>query len=336
MKIVRCNNCGKLLHKTTRCYYCGSSTSFKEVSDPIIHENVRMQYVEIEKLLENKKFSDVIKLSYEIIEWMPHFSSIFWIRLLAKNQCCNDEELIKNGFSYEDDPDFYNALIFSDAEEKQIYLDVSSKIEIIKKELKNKVVIHEYNAKNATNIVEIQLRMQSYVEEKRKKLFHLWTELKQIEDDLYDLEMKCKLMVAEHESILEEVYKEAISIKNIVDKFKECSSEDQYIYRIKLTSMMKLSEQEKQIFNKLKQHTYVSEFKKLLLKREQKATQIGIELSELKNYKKEVQSIISQIEKIEIQHKKALEKIEKNNFQSAKEILKNNDFNQIFQAAGVV
>ena len=111
MMIVKCPKCKKLIHKTDSCPYCGNSATFENVNEKtVVHENVVAEYSELPLLLASGKFTQVIEQSRIILRWMPTCSSVFWIRLLAKNECKTDAELIEKGLNCDDAADFYNAV----------------------------------------------------------------------------------------------------------------------------------------------------------------------------------------------------------------------------------
>ncbi len=70
---------------------------YKTDSTFTIHENVRDEYENLERLVKNGKYTEAITLSKLVLEWMPNCSDVFWLRLLAKNGCDSDEALIRKG-----------------------------------------------------------------------------------------------------------------------------------------------------------------------------------------------------------------------------------------------
>ena len=121
MKIVKCPKCGKYLHKATRCLFCGNTSDFQEIPEEVVHKNIGTDYAHVDFLVESKKYDEAMELSYKVIEWMPNLAGIFWLRLLAKNKCSNDADLIIKGFDCEQDSDYCNALRFAKGEARQAY-----------------------------------------------------------------------------------------------------------------------------------------------------------------------------------------------------------------------
>lgn len=87
MKIVRCPKCGKYIHKAVKCFHCGNTAGFEEISGSDVHENITQEYARMDILIEDKKYDEAIALSYTILEWMPNLAGVFWFRLLARYKC---------------------------------------------------------------------------------------------------------------------------------------------------------------------------------------------------------------------------------------------------------
>ena len=63
MKIVRCPKCGKYIHKAVKCFHCGNTAGFEEISGSDVHENITQEYARMDILIEDKK----IRRSHRII-----------------------------------------------------------------------------------------------------------------------------------------------------------------------------------------------------------------------------------------------------------------------------
>lgn len=79
MKIVRCPKCGKYIHKAVKCFHCGNTAGFEEISGSDVHENITQEYARMDILIEDKKYDEAIALSYTILEWMPNLAGVFLV-----------------------------------------------------------------------------------------------------------------------------------------------------------------------------------------------------------------------------------------------------------------
>lgn len=322
MKIMKCNNCGKLIHVTNKCYHCGSISGFEEVKKPIIHENVDKEYSCMQSYLTEKKYEDVINLSHTVIQWMPDFSGAFWMRILAKNKCSTDLELIQKGFSFDDSADFYNAMKFGDEYEKCVYQDIKNKIEELKKEYSSRLLLNLNKEIADTNILEVNEKMSFEIEKYRNRIFDLWTALEKTEQKLYIIEMKSQLLVEEYKKSLETAHSSSISIKNQSYQMQECTEDEFHSYQVKIDGILYQSEQAREAIENMKEnHPLVTEFNELVAERNQQIAKIENELSELRKYEQSVQSTISIVEQIESKYKAALKNLEKYDFYVARNIL---------------
>lgn len=337
MIIVKCEECGELIHKADRCFSCGNTKGFKKIlSSSIVHENVHDEFDNLENLVRIGKFEDAIKLSRLVLEWMSSCSDVFWLRVLAKNHCTTDEELIRKGFSVADSADFHNAIVFADDDQKKAYSLVATKIEAAKESLRRTVIEHEYAEKTGTAIMQHQAEFPIKVNKKRKKLFELWLELDALEHEIHALENDCMLLVHEHKEVLESANSAAWSLKAKTYKLEQCTAEDLHKYQIQFGDLLHQSEQAKSSIDSMKkQHPWITTYNELIQKRDSLVNHIINELSSLKSYENRVQSTVSEIERIEMRHKSALSSIESFHFTDIRSLLGENCFVAAFSEAGI-
>lgn len=328
--------CGRYVHKEGKCFYCGNTDNFEEIEKSSIKENVIAEYNQLDTLLKDRRFDEVIALSYRIIDWMPNCAGIFWIRLLAKNKCISTLELISKGFSCEKDSDFYNALRYSHGQEQSAYLDIQNTMSIIKNNLEHEIVSHERECKLKTDVIRIKESIQGEINSRSKKLFDLWLELEKIERNLYELEMDCRLLVKEYQIELGEAAKIAYSIDAEVSNLEECSEKALQEFQVKLESALKQSEMAREsIETTVKQHIWVKKFVDLVSQRDRQIQFIISELSALRKYENSIQQTLNDINNIEERHRIAMLEVNKYEFSNAVELLGIDLFNQILYKAGV-
>ena len=318
MMIVKCPKCKKLIHKTDSCPYCGNSATFENVNEKtVVHENVVAEYSELPLLLASGKFTQVIEQSRIILRWMPTCSSVFWIRLLAKNVCKTDAELIEKGLNCDDAADFYNAVRYGSEAEKATYESVKALIESIRTALENVVVKHEHEEKAATPIVKCQGEFASELQARQKELFDLWSQLEKTEQEMYVIEQDCKFLANEHRISLENSKNEANQIKMQSYKLNECTSEEFHKYLVRLENVLSLSDTSKKELDLMKkQLPWVETFNNKAQEKSRIRKQISSKLSELKSYENRVRSTVSEIERIEKRHQLALRALADYDFRS--------------------
>lgn len=267
---------------------------------------------------------------------MPNLAGIFWLRLLAKNKCTSTAELIEKGFNCDDDADFFNALTFSSGAEQSAYLDIQAIVRSAKKALKTEILTHEYNCKMRTDVLKIKEKMFGDIETRKKKLFSLWSDLENTEQELYTLEKDCCLLSKEYSETLEEAAKTASSMKTEVYRLEECTADSFHRYQVKIGSILQQSEQAKNsIENMKKQHPWVASFNELVKKRDEQVRLVSNELSSLRNYEAAIQQTLNEIDRIEERHRNALRAIENYDFQDAANLLGRECYNQVFHGIGL-
>lgn len=336
MKIVKCPKCGKYIHKAVKCFHCGNTVGFEEISGGEVHENVAQEYARMDVLIEDKKYDEVIALSYTVLEWMPNLAGAFWLRLLAQNRCFTAIDLISKGFPCDEDSDFCNALTFSVGEEHSAYEDIQKAVFKIRNLLKKEIYNHEYKCKSDTNIMQIKRTMQGEIDGRKKKLFSLWSDLEEIEHSLYVLEVDCRLLTKEYQTCLEEAAQVASAIKSETYQMKQCTAYKLHSFQVGIGTVLQQSESSKDSIESMKkQHPWVKSFTDLVSQRNQKVKLIDSEIALLVSYEQTVQQTISEIERIESRHRTALVAVDKYDFIDAAMLLGTDAFNQILRSAGV-
>lgn len=337
MIIVKCNKCGEFLHKADKCFACGNTTDFEKLAHTtVVHENVHDEYERLENLVRTGKFEEAIAMSRLVLEWMPSCSDVFWMRVLIKNRCKSDEELIRKGFSVSESADYHNAVLFGNEEQKKVYALVATKIDAVQKALKAAIIEHEYAEKAVTPIVQLQAELPTEIETRRVKLFDMWNQLEAIEHEMLAIEKDCLLLVQEHKDALNSASSAATALKNQTYKMEECPSDKLHKYQTQFGDLLNQSEQAKSAIDSMKkQHPWMATYNELVVKRDSLVNQITSELSSLKSYENRVQSTVSEIERIETRHKNALKAIMTYRFADARNLLGENRFTAAFAEAGV-
>lgn len=337
MMIVKCPKCKKMIHKIGSCPYCGNSLGFENANEIIeIHSNVAKEYSELSLLLASGKFTELIEKCGIVLEWMPKCSSVFWMRLLAKNGCKTDAELIEKGLNCNDSADFYNAVRYGSQIEKNVYESVKALIEGIKLSLEAEVVKHEYEEKEATPILKYQNEFNMQVQHAYKELFDLWAQLKLIEQEMYGIEEDLKFLSNEHLIMLEKSKNAVNEIKVETCELSECTSKKLNEYLVDLGNYLSLSDLNKKELDLIrKNHPWIERFNKKVQEREKIIKKISSKLSELKSHKNQVLSIVSKYEDIEKQHRMVAKDLLNYNFKSTYLLLGERRYKTVLNNAGL-
>ncbi len=337
MIITKCEKCGELMHKADRCFFCGNTAGFGRVENTFtVHENVKDEYELLERLVKNEKYDEAIKLSKQVLEWMPSCSDVFWLRLLAKNRCNNDEALIRKGVDCESSADYQNALMFADETQRKVYTSVALKIATVKDVLCKYITEHEYSEKGSTSIVQYQSEYPTELAAYRTKLFELWKELKDIESYIAAVENDCLLLVNEHKETLVQASSDAAKIKVDVYKMEQCTEESLHKYQIQFGNLLHQSEQAKTAIDSMRrQHPWIDSYNTLVKKRDEVVAKINSEINSLKSYENRVRATVSEIEKIEARHSSAQVSVARYRFSEVRNLLGENLFTSAFSVAGL-
>lgn len=331
MIITRCNSCGKLFHRTDACFYCGNANDFTEVDNPLnIHENIKDEYYRLALLIEQERFDEAITLSDSVLEWMPFSSSVFWMRILAKNHARNDETLIRNGFSFETSSDYYNAMLYACDAEKQVYGSVITKIIGLREALIRYITEHEYTEKLETGIIGVHEQYIVDLDAYRRSLFDLWNQLKNTECRILELEKDCRLLTHEYKETLLGAKSDSAAIGNTISKIEECTIDELHNYQTKLGKMLYQSEQAKATVNSMRNsHPWMQTYQSLVAERDNIISKIQAETDLLRDLENRIRITVDKIIEIEARHGEARAIVNQWDFSNVLDII---DYNQLCAA----
>ena len=284
MNIVRCPQCKSLLHSNTKCYHCGNEYDFETVASPDVHEYAYDAFGKMETFLVSKNFKKALECSCSVVEWMPTFSGIYWLRTLATYRCTNAMELIHKGFPCNESPDFQNALRFSVGDEKHIYADIEHIVGDVRHNLIESVLLHENHEKTETGILSLQQEMPSEFKRKLNSLYELWFELEQTEQSMRMIELKCQNSGQEHFLNLQRSHKAIQKLLDAINHTHECTDEKFHAFAIQIGMALQQSEESADILQHMQlEHPWTLNFAELIRQRDECLNK-GLRKNNLFNY----------------------------------------------------
>lgn len=275
--------------------FASSGTGNAVLSDAQeIHPNAMEACERAYQSLQSKRFSDTLRFSDDVIEWMPTNAEIYWVRLLAKHQCTSDAELILHGVNLGTDPNFFCAVKYAKQIELPIYKDVQLRIEKLANALEEKVIEYIGCQIDQLNLNSVKQQFRDRVTSDREKLFAEWQSLFDLEWQMMEIDMDCRIVSREHIETLKLATQRAQAIKNEAAKLTECSEQSFEEYQIKLGSILHLTEQANNALTTIRNsHPWVLKHKELTVQRDEKAKEIGSIIAGLKEYEKSIKKAIA-------------------------------------------
>ncbi len=335
--ISKCQKCGALIHSASTCFHCGSTRMETIYNADDIHANVDEEYRMMVAALKDRRFSEALRLSDQVIEWMPRFSEMYWLRFLASHQCSSDVELICNGVDCAQDPNYCNAIAYATSEEYRVYKDVEDKIAKLKKQLEREIALYIYKKKEDTYLTELHQGLAKKVEEKRNGLFAEWQKLQKIEQDLAVIQMNCRLRAREYQDALDSAKIKAESIKLEANKRVDLSDAEVHSFRVRMGAVLQQSEQARQVLDDFKkQHPWVKEFAQLEKARDEQVEKIKAALAEMKRFEASLLDAIAAYEKIVATSKQLNSKLNNMQFNGIKSIVGDRVFTTALREVGIV
>lgn len=335
--ISKCLKCGALIHSASTCFHCGSARMETTYTNDAIHANVVEEYRLMVAALKDRRFNEVLRLSDKVIEWMPRFAEMYWIRFLASHQCASDVELICNGVDCTQDPNYCNAIAYASSEEYRVYKDVEDKIAKLKKQLEREIAQYIHKKKEETYLTSLHQSLEKKIEEKRNSLFAEWQKLQKLEQDLIVVQMNCRLRAREYQDALDSAKIKSESIKLEANKRVDLSDAEVHSFRVRMGTVLHQSEQARQALDDFKkQHPWVKEFAQLEKARDEQVEKIKAELAEMKRFEASLLDAIAAYEKIVATNKQLNSKLNNMQFSSIKAIIGDRVFTTALREVGIV
>lgn len=270
MKIMICERCGRLIHRDSRCLHCGNEGMYPAEYDRGIHSAAAAAYAEMEKALSQRQFARVRELSGQVMEWMCQCSDVYWMRLLAAAQCATDRELICTGADLRASADYRNALRCAGSEEHQVYLDVQDAMESVKSELMTQAQEHFAGRKAELDMPGMLKKLVSETEFARLQMLDLWRELSGLDEEIRELDERCRAGAKIHCAALEKAYSRAVELKKEADATTACSEEEYLSMQTRLAAVIQLSEEAAEKRRALEgDHPWLERYQALLERQEE-------------------------------------------------------------------
>lgn len=334
MRILRCSNCNRLIHAGASCFFCKSSKESPQVSAAEVHENARTPLMMAETLVEQGRFDEALAALAEVMKWSPNSSEVHWLRLLARARCSSDAQLLYSGADIADSADFDTALRYASEEEKQVYLGVSNSCDALRKTLVDMIKSRNAMTIDKLNLSEVLSQMQRFVSEKRSALLSTWQELRKCEQELKLIENEGEIYMHECRTNMRNILSTSQQMRESLENTSEIARKQFFEYKTKLEGLKRAAENAKEEYNRLKSsHPSVAAFAELCKKRDELKGAVDSELSEIREYEKKIEAVISRLNAAKEAGTRLLELAESGNYEQVKSVLGQNNFERAAQYA---
>lgn len=227
MNVCVCSGCSKkiLVAKgyDNRCFMCGTRQKIDSEDNETYLELV---IKDCERELFSQNYSRAIELYDKYIELFPNISTLYWGRFMAVNSCCNTEQLLKNGVSFEDNPDFRVACHFASDDERECYEFLSRmRNEIAKRLISELEVMRKSSIKN-TGIENLQRETLQELNALREELFSKVGSLDFAEKNLRDKTTDCLAQINSGRNIINSSVAKIEKCKLQIMEKNECEEDE--------------------------------------------------------------------------------------------------------------
>lgn len=334
MTIVKCKNCGRLIHYSSKCFLCGSTEGFVRMSDAKVHENAENAFLTAQKLISAGRFAEGEAAVSEVLKWSPNSSEAHWLRLLARAGCRNDGELVMNGVCLDDMSDFDTSCMFANDAEKHVYKTVGAVSANLRAALRNMIKAKYLSDKNRLDISGKLNELDGFIRPKRAALMDAWGRLRQYEQQLKLLESEGAIHIAEHRRTLLDARASAAKIRSEIENKPEITEKEYFSYKTNIEMISGMSIASVNNIEKLRaEHPSVASAADITAKRDELEHSIAAMMAEIKKYEQQTEALIAQICSVNAAEEKLLGLADEGNYTELKQVLGENNFERAVQYA---
>ena len=276
MKLVKCT-CGTLLPESRTCVACGKSDTLTWIELPAPDERAAEAYLKLESSVAAGDFRAAESAFYEVVEWMPDRGDVYWLELLAVEECRDVVELLCKGFNPKKSHAFLNALQYSEGEEHAAYVRVKELLLAEQKVLLAVLPSALHRMKVNTGLPELQKEMHTELARRKAELVRLWSELEENEYMARCQHLTLQLAGAEEKRVLEEAAGQADALCNKINR-----NGPGYDERLKLAEVELLTAQTDE--GRSSVHPWLRAERGRMKKAQQQAEAINQAIADLKAY----------------------------------------------------
>lgn len=310
MKIVTCAKCGKEIHRAERCCYCGGTDFLPTGHQVWVHENVETEYDLLEELLRQKEFSQVVDLTHIVLAWTPRCAEAYWMRLLARNGCTDDRQLILLGVDLENDGDYFNATRYGDDLENRVYETVCSYRDDLEGKLIETMENHYREKRRALDLPGCRDALVRLVEGEQDRIMNLCARLWELELEISHLDQMVRLAAEPQREAVTLAKRRLEEIRRDINQMKTWNEITYQKIQIRLGEALELYGQSAAVLEQMSQdHPWGERYRELL--KEKKRIR-----NDLTDYRKKLEAAQQKGAKA-VEQFRALEKEEDELFDSA-------------------
>ncbi len=242
MKIYRCKTCGRVIHEDKRCYHCGGADLEPMAQEIQCHSRAKDAWAQMHRALADRKYDRVASLADQVLEWMGFCSEVYWVRLLAQNQCATDRELICTGCDLRASGNYRSAIEWAGAEEYQVYLDVHDKMEAVRSALGEKMEGYFRQKLVELDLDQTGKALARQAQTQREAIQERMDQLARVEQQIQILAEQCGALMRPWQQALAEATRRAEEASQRISQEKNWNGETYQRHQLTLAAALELSE----------------------------------------------------------------------------------------------
>lgn len=330
--ITKCKVCGEMVHTGNNyhesCIYCNSLCQVEFQNSESHVDGLR---VKGEMYLKANNYVEALKIFDKAIDIHPNVAELYWGRMLARNLCSNDLQLLRKGVNLYNDPDYVVAVHLAEQDEKECYKKIGSIYKSLVTVLNDKLNQLEIQEKKATNIADKQKQADKKILEFRDCLFKSISKLDAVEKKLRDIAVDCNVVLDSEKTRIGVWVGEVEVARNEVRQKKEVTLEAYNSYQNLIKKHLDLCNNELSLMQNKSNISFMTEYSKLKSEQLQAEQEVNSIIDKINKINDELAGMINSISRITKKYDVARNEVSDRDFSKAVSIMGENVFSSILQ-----
>jgi len=284
---------------------------------------------EIDSHINAGKYNNALLKIDELLEFPQKNGEIYWRKLLASQNCKNDNELLCKGKILENNSAFINAIKFADKNERTKYELFKKNRDLIAKVLKKELNEKEVDEKRKTDVEKLLPEYRQKLDSAEKLTQENIGKLEKIEKSIREQIIDLAVIAEEYKHTLEDILSGAKNIGNTSKN--EISEAEKNAWFSELDIALAASNAELQHFEETKStHSVFNEYRRLV-KKEQEiiVSEIKRNIADMSSIRSQIQNLADFVELTSKKYANAKEKTNAGSYTDAISLLSQERFKEI-------
>lgn len=322
----KCNNHIQVLDASNSiCIFCGNDITVNRTEAGYFALCVS----ECEKTLLDNNYSRAVELYDKYIEKFPNSSQLYWGRMLSRNRCKNDTELLVRGINIINDSDYVLAFHFASPEQKIYYGKIATIYKSIVADVINCLHKNEKIEKQNTDIKKIQTETLSDIDILQSEMVKKIKKLDEVEYRLKNKSIDSNVLINMAKTTIDTYVGLVEKIKNEVQSKSELEYAQSHEYKVQISRNSSICNQEWNYLQNFKSTALGKEYLTIVAEQNQAEKEVSAVMRKIEEVIKKMNDLIVNISLISNKYKDAIDEINNGSYEKANTLIGDDNLRSI-------